>query len=114
MKASALLHLFADLDLDETEARTAAAYAARYRSDLLPLLADLSDDAASGAVVGGSAPPWTAVWTSFVWRARTTLLRTPVDAPPTARQCRTAALLALLALACIAVCAVLGAVVVAA
>jgi hypothetical protein len=46
-----------------------------------------------------------------VWRARTTLLQMPVDVPPTARQCRSAALLALLALAWIAVCAVLGAVV---
>ena len=53
----------------------------------------------------------TAVWTTIVWRARTTLLRTPVDVPPTARQCRSAVLLALLALGWIAVCAVLGAVV---
>jgi hypothetical protein len=60
------------------------------------------------------SPTWTAVWASIVWRARTTLLRAPVDAPPTAEQCRSAALLALLALAWIAVCAVLGAVVVAA
>jgi hypothetical protein len=63
--------------------------------------------------LGAIAPTWTAVWTSIVWRARTAMLRTPIDAPPTARQCRSAALLALLALAWIAVCAVLGAVVVA-
>jgi Domain of unknown function (DUF1707) len=100
------------LDLDEAETRVAAAYAARYRSDLPPLLADLPDEAADG-VVGGIAPTWAMVWTSIVWRARTTLLRTPGDAPPTARQCRSAALLALLALGWIAVCAVLGAVVVA-
>jgi len=102
------------LDLDEAEARVAAAYAARYRSDLPPLLADLPAVATDGPVVGGIAPAWTAVWTSIVWRARTTLLRTPVDVPPTACQCRSAALLALLALVWIAVCAVLGAVVVAA
>jgi Domain of unknown function (DUF1707) len=102
------------LDLDEAEKRTAAAYAARYRSDLPPLLADLPDDAAPGSVVGEIAPTWTAVWTSIVWRARTTLLRAPVDEPPTARQCRSAALFTLLALGWIAVCAVLGAVVVAA
>jgi hypothetical protein len=99
------------LDLDEAETRVAAAYAARHRSDLPPLLADLPHDDA--AVPGGIAPTWAAVWTSMVWRARTTLLRTPVDAPPTARHCRSAALLALLALAWIVVCAVLGAVVVA-
>jgi hypothetical protein len=102
------------LDLDEAETRVAAAYAARYRSDLPPLLADLPDAAADGAAVGRIAPTWTAVWTSIVWRARTTLLRTPVDECPSARQCRSAALLALLALGWIAVCAVLGAVVVAA
>lgn len=102
------------LDLDEAETRVAAAYAARYRSDLPPLLADLPDDAAAAAGAGGLAPTWTAVWTSVVWRARTTLLRTPVDAPPTARQCRSAALLALLALGWIVLCAVLGAAVVAA
>jgi Domain of unknown function (DUF1707) len=101
------------LDLEEAEARVAAAYAARYRSDLPPLLADLPHDAAEGAGLGAIAPTWTAVWTSIVWRARTAMLRTPIDAPPTARQCRSAALLALLALAWIAVCAVLGAVVVA-
>ena len=99
------------LDLDEAEARVAAAYAARYRSDLPPLLADLPAEATDGPVVGGIAPTLTAVWTTIVWRARTTLLRTPVDVPPTARQCRSAVLLALLALGWIAVCAVLGAVV---
>jgi hypothetical protein len=102
------------LDLDEAETRVAAAYAARYRSDLPPLLADLPHDAAEGARVGAIAPTWTAVWTSIVWRARTAMLRAPVDAPPTARQRRSAALLMLLALEWIAVCAVLGAVVVAA
>jgi len=101
------------LDLDEAETRVAAAYAARYRGDLPPLLADLPDGAAPAAM-GGDAPTWTAVWTSIVWRIRTTLLRTPVDEPPSIRQCRFAVLLALLALGWIAVCAVLGAVVVAA
>ena len=61
------------LDLDEAEARTAAAYAARYRSELPPLLADLPAEATDGPVVGGIAPAWTAVWASIVWRARTTL-----------------------------------------
>jgi Domain of unknown function (DUF1707) len=101
------------LDLDETDTRVAAAYAARYRADLGPLLADLPPQNATDGV-GASAPSWATMWTAMVWRARTTLLKAPADTPPTARQCRGAVVLALLALGWIALCAVLGAVVVAA
>ncbi len=100
------------LDLDEADARVAAAYAARHRAELVPLLADLPRDGADGAVA--SAPNWATIWFEVVWRARTTLLNAPADTPPTQRQCRSAVVLALLALGWIALCAVLGAVVVAA
>lgn len=90
------------LDLDETDERVAAAYAARHRSELKPLTADLPRQPAA------AAPTWSDVWTSAVWRARITLLG---DAPeePTARQCRTAALLAGLVLVWLAVWAFVGA-----
>jgi hypothetical protein len=100
------------LDLDETDVRTAAAYAARYRADLVPLLADLPGETAVAA--GPTAPGWATLWTTIVWRARTTLLDAQADTPPTAHQCRAAAALAVLALGWIVLCAVLGAVLVAA
>jgi hypothetical protein len=59
------------LDLDETDSRVAAAYAARYRSDLEPLLADLP----SAAAVPGETPSWAAIWVSILQRARATLFR---------------------------------------
>ena len=109
------------LDLGETDARVAAAYAACYRADLTPLLADLPDgpvptSAASAwtPFSGSSAPPWTALFTSAVWRARVAVLGARADAQPTAAQCRSAMLLALVALAWFAACAVLGAAMVAA
>lgn len=96
------------LDLNETEARVAAAYAAQYRSDLLPLLADLPQEPPPGR--GDGPPTWMALWTSIVWRAGTTLSgRNGVDQPrPTATQFRIAALLAT---AWIVACVLLGPVV---
>jgi hypothetical protein len=98
------------LDLEETDARVAAAYAARYRADLTPLLADLPD----GPDAVGGAPTWTALWISAIWRARIAVLGTRAQAAPTAAQRRFATWLALVALAWFVICAVLGAAVVAA
>ena len=53
------------LDLDETDARVAAAYAARTREDLVPLVADLPPD---DEIADGKAPDRAAIWTSVVWR----------------------------------------------
>ena len=61
------------LDLEETEVRIAAAYAAQYRDELPPLLADLPD---SGPAAGrAGAPGWHDVWVSGVWRARAAVRR---------------------------------------
>jgi hypothetical protein len=99
------------LDLAEAETRIASAYAARYRDELPPLLADLpeSDRVAAGA------PAWSALWVSAVWRARTAVLGAAgSETAPTARQCRVAARLVALAVLWVTVCAFLGALVVAA
>jgi hypothetical protein len=94
------------LDLAETEERVAAAYAATYRGELAPLLADLPAATASP----GPVPEWSALWASFVWRARTVVLGPEAaGAAPTPAQCRTAALLTVLALVWMTVCAFLGA-----
>lgn len=92
------------LDLDETDERVASAYAARLRSELAPLTADLPSHSATAS----GPPTWTDVWTSAVWRSRITLLG---DTPekPTARQGRTAAVLAVLAVLWLVGCFVLGA-----
>jgi hypothetical protein len=82
------------LDLAETEERVAAAYAARHRDELPPLLADLPSTASSP---GGAAPGWGELWASTVWRARSVLLG-PQD-HPTPAQCRSAARLVVLAFA---------------
>lgn len=92
------------LDLTEVDARSAAAYAAQYRDELAPLLADLPDP---GAAHASAAPVWTELWVSLVWRVRTLLLL-GADRP-TARQGRTAALLTLLAVLWTAVWAFAGA-----
>lgn len=110
--ADRLHHALAEgrLDLAETDARVAAAYAAPYRDDLTPLLADLPrDDGGADA-----APTWAAIWTSTVWRARMALDPTARNERPTPRQCGNAALLAAVLLVWMAACAVLGAVLVAA
>ena len=93
------------LDLDETDERVAAAYAARHRSELTPLTADIPRH--PGAVT--AAPTWSDVWTSAVWRSRITLLG---DAPeqPTARQNRMAGALAVLVVLWLVACFVAGAV----
>jgi hypothetical protein len=96
------------LDLEETSTRVAAAYAACYRAEFAPLLADLPDEPA-GPVPWARAPAWAAIWTSTVWRARIAVLGTSADAPPTTVQCRFAMLVALLALGWLAACAVLAA-----
>lgn len=93
------------LDLDETDVRVAAAYAASYRSDLQPLLGDLPHPRTNRSV----APTWAEVWASAVWRARVTLLGS-APAPPTTEQCRTAAVLAALVVLWMTACAFLGAV----
>jgi hypothetical protein len=97
------------LDLAETEERVAAAYAATHRDDLPPLLVDIP----TGATAASGAPPWTAIWASVVWRARTVLWGTDrAGGPPDARQLRLAAVIAVLALAWLVACAFLGAAVV--
>jgi hypothetical protein len=96
------------LDLDETDQRVAAAYAARHCDQLPPLLADLPSRAAPGS----GAPSWTDLWASLVWRARILVVGDPALGLPTAAQQRTAALIASLALVWVLVCAVAGAVLV--
>jgi Domain of unknown function (DUF1707) len=92
------------LDLDETDERVTAAYAARHRCELEPLVADLPQHSTAAT----AAPSWAEVWTSAVWRGRGTLLG-GVPEEPTARQCRTAALLAVLVLLWLIACALIGA-----
>jgi hypothetical protein len=85
------------LGLAEAEERSAAAYAARYRDELPPLLTDLP------LAPGGStstppltgAPAWTELWVGAVWRARIALWG--AGDRPTAAQSRTGALLLALA-----------------
>lgn len=95
------------LDLDETDDRVTAAFAARYHSELQVLVADLPPHV---PVVDG-APSWSAVWASAVWRARILVLGAQVGGatPPTAPQLRSAAALAALALVWFVVCAFAGA-----
>ena len=98
------------LDLTETDSRVTAAYAARDRADLPPLLADLPagpDRVAAGAV-GPGAPAWSALWTDTVWRARTVLFG-PAESRPGPAQCRTAAVLLAAVVLWLVVCLLLGA-----
>jgi hypothetical protein len=99
------------LDLDETEERVAAAYTARYRTDLAPLLSDLPDGPARRSEI----PTWRALWELLVWRARIALGMTDPGGttPPTRRQRRVAAGITGLAVAWVVLCAVLAAVLVA-
>jgi len=97
------------LDLAETDARVASVYAARYRSELAPLLADLPY--APGAQ--SDAPGWSAIWADAVWRARIALFGAgSAGTPPTARQRRIAAVITVLAVVWMTACAFLGAAVV--
>ena len=95
------------LDLEETETRVAAAYAAQYRDELPSLLADLPHGGPAAGWARSAAPTWHDVWVSGVWRARTTL--TGAGDRPTSGQSRTAALLVVAALMWMLLCAVLGA-----
>jgi hypothetical protein len=97
------------LDLAETDERVAAAYAARYRSELPPLLADLPDSSGPSGWELTGPPAWNAIWSGLVWRAHGIVFPASSDKPPTARQCRIATRLALLALVWMTACAVLGA-----
>ena len=93
------------LDLSETEERSAAAYAAQYRDELPPLLADLPHSGTPRT--GTGAPAWTELWVSAVWRARIAVLGS--SERPTAAQGRTAALLVALAVLWTVAFAFLGA-----
>ncbi|MCE3551029.1 DUF1707 domain-containing protein [Pseudonocardia sp. RS11V-5] len=94
------------LDLSEAEERTAAAYAARFRDELDPLLTDLPGGAAG-------VEPWSAIWESVVWRGHR-LVWGPEAARPTAQHCRAAVAVLVGAVVWVLLCAVVGAVVVAA
>ena len=99
-------------DLDETEARVSATYAATYRGELSPLLADLPEP--SPAAEGGAAS-WTELWIALVWRARGLLLGPAAAAGqrPTPGERRVAAWLVVLAVAWTVLCALAAAAVVA-
>ena len=98
------------LDFTETDERVTAALAARYDSELQPLLVDLPPHVPASA----GAPSWSAVWESAVWRARILVLGAEVGghSRPTLEQCRSAAVLAVLAVVWMFVCAVAGAAIV--
>jgi hypothetical protein len=100
------------LDLDETETRVAAAYAARYRDDLPPLLTDLpsEDEPHLGT---DRAPAWSALWTSLVWRLRVVLFG-PDATSPSALDLRWATVGVAVAFLWTVVCAVVAAALVAA
>jgi hypothetical protein len=95
------------IDLAEAEERVTAAYAARHRDELPPLLADLPS---SASAPGNAAPSWDELWVSTVWRARSALLG-PQERP-TPGQYRSAAWLVVLAVVWMALCALVGAAVV--
>jgi hypothetical protein len=98
------------LDLAETEERVAVAYAAQYRAELAPLLADLPGTAGT---TPSAAPAWSALWTFSVWRARTALWGPAgLNAAPTRRESRIAALLTVLAMVWMTAWAFVGAAVV--
>lgn len=96
------------LDLADTETRVAAAYAAQYRDELPPLLADLPAEGPGAAWARSAAPAWHDIWVSGVWRARTTVTGAAGE-PPTSGECRAAALLVVTALIWLMLCAILGA-----
>lgn len=99
------------LDLAETDERVAAAYAARYRHELPALLADLPD----AETTSGRPPTWAGLWALAVWRVRAVVLADARGAAhPTPPQLRTAAVLTVLAAGWFVLCALLGALVVAA
>ena len=98
------------LDLGEVETRITAAYAARNRDELPPLLADLPPSATT-AVGPSAAPTWATLATGLIWRLRLLLLgEADAAAAPTPAQRRRIALLAVGVVAWLAACALLGAV----
>ena len=98
------------LDLDETDERVTAAFAARYDEDLQVLLADLPPQPATP----DGAPSWSDVWASAVWRARILVLGADTGHTlPTFHQRRSAAVLAALAVVWFLLCAFTGAAMVA-
>jgi len=96
------------LELDETDARVAAAYATRTREDLVPLMADLPPDDETAA---GESPDRAAIWTSVVWRLQVLVWGADERAAvrPTAAQCRIAVVLTVAVAVWIGACAILGA-----
>jgi hypothetical protein len=96
------------LDLDETDARVAAAYATRTREDLVPLVADLPPE---DEVADGKAPDRAAIWTLVVWRLQVLVWGAEERAAvrPTAAQCRIAVVLAVAVAVWIGAWAILGA-----
>lgn len=99
------------LELDETDERVAAAFAARYDGDLQRLVTDLPPH----VPVTDGAPAWSAVGAAAVWRARVLVLGAEAagHTRPTPQQCRVAVALAALAVVWMFVCAVAGAALVA-
>ena len=97
------------LDLAETEERVAGAYAAQYRDELAPLLADLTDPGSTLARPGSEVPTWQALWVLTVWWARATLLGAAGGDRPTPAQLRAAAVLVTLAVLWTVAWAFLGA-----
>ena len=98
------------LDLAETDERVTAAFAARYDSELQPLLADLPPQPPAP----DGAPSWSALWVSAVWRARILVLgEIGGHIRPTSQECRSAAVLAGLATLWMLLCALAGAAMVA-
>src|SRR3954453_17105106 len=69
------------LDLAETDERVAAAYAARYRSELAPLPADLPDSSGPTAWQSTGPPAWNAIWSGLVWRAHGIVFPVGSDKP---------------------------------
>ncbi len=93
------------LDIADTGERLAAVYAARYRSDLLSLLADLPIPAA-GYPVGG----WASVWWAIVdqtWRA-SARARGALPERPDQRQRRAVAVVLIAAALWATVCLLAG------
>ena len=93
------------LTLDEVDRRTAAAYAARFRDQLGPLVADLPDPPAAVAAEG-----WVGMWHGLLRQSRASLLGAATDptAMPTRRQQILAALAVLAILMWLAVWILFG------
>jgi hypothetical protein len=73
------------------------------------LLADLPEPSGPTVWPHDRAPAWNAIWSALVWRVRGIVFPAGSAEPPTSRQCRIAARLALVALVWMTACALLGA-----